>query len=412
MSAAAQELSGRRGIEPGLLVTIALSALVHGGLIALLVAAPRAMLSGQPKLESYTVDLIAPEVVGGTNLVAGKGAQRAAAPEPRPAAAPAAAPAPVKAPEPVQRAPEPVEPAAPVAAAPPVREAVPAKAAEPAKPAEPAKQAEPAPAEPAPMAKAPAAVAEPKPPPKPAKQPAPVPVAKAPAPQPEAKKPPADKPQRVAAAKPVATAARKPAAGAEKKPVATRQAAAAAPASTPKAAPNKAPAAKPATPAVDPLDAQIAAAVQRRAAAARDAAARDKQIAAAVQRRSAHADSAAERGAGQGGGPISVGPGSGAGGTPMDLEFILYQGRMEERIKSAWAWAGAERALQAVIQFNISPEGKITNIRTVQSSGDRQYDASCERAVRAANPLEPVPEKYRDAFATVEMTFRPEDVES
>ena len=84
---------------------------------------------------------------------------------------------------------------------------------------------------------------------------------------------------------------------------------------------------------------------------------------------------------------------------------------MEEKIKAAWAWAGADKALQAVIQFNLTPEGEIRNVRTMQSSGDRQYDASCERAVRASTPLEPVPEKYRKEFATVEMTFKPTDLE-
>jgi TonB family protein len=84
---------------------------------------------------------------------------------------------------------------------------------------------------------------------------------------------------------------------------------------------------------------------------------------------------------------------------------------MEQKIKAAWAWAGADRSLHAVIQFNLAADGQIANVRTTQSSGDRQYDASCERAVRAANPLEPVPEKYRKEFATVEMTFKPTDVE-
>jgi TonB family protein len=116
-------------------------------------------------------------------------------------------------------------------------------------------------------------------------------------------------------------------------------------------------------------------------------------------------------GASEGGGPVSIGPGSGSGGTPADLQYILYQGRMEQRIKAAWAWAGADKDLHAVVQFNLTPEGEIRNVRTIQSSGDRQYDASCERAVRVVNPLDPVPEKYRKDFATVEMTFKPSDLE-
>jgi TolA protein len=164
-------------------------------------------------------------------------------------------------------------------------------------------------------------------------------------------------------------------------------------------------------------DGAITAAVQRRAAqvpagtgtTSQDL---DKQIAAAVQRRAQQAGSGSGGVAPGPGGPISVGPGSGAGGTPADLEYILYHGRMIERIKAAWAWAGADKTLRAVIQFNLTPEGEIKNVHTVEPSGDARYDASCERAVRAVNPLEPVPEKYRKDFSTFELTFQASDLES
>ena len=112
------------------------------------------------------------------------------------------------------------------------------------------------------------------------------------------------------------------------------------------------------------------------------------------------------------GGPIAAGPATGVGGTPTDLQYVLYEGRMRERIKNAWAWTGADRSLTVIVQFNIAADGQIRNVRTIQSSGDASYDASAERAVRAVNPLEPVPEKYRDAFATVELTFQASDLES
>jgi TonB family protein len=129
-----------------------------------------------------------------------------------------------------------------------------------------------------------------------------------------------------------------------------------------------------------------------------------------VQRRAQQVGQGAGSGPPGPGGPVASGPGSGIGGTPADLQYILYQGRMEERIKAAWAWAGADKTLHAVVQFNLTPEGEIKNVRTIESSGDRQYDASCERAVRMVNRLDPVPEKYRKEFATVEMTFKPSDV--
>jgi colicin import membrane protein len=158
------------------------------------------------------------------------------------------------------------------------------------------------------------------------------------------------------------------------------------------------------------VDDQIAAAVQRRAAQVAQGQNVDTQIAAAVQRRAQQVQQGGGSGTAGPGGPIAMGPGSGVGGTTADLQYILYQGRMEQRIKAAWAWAGADKQLQAVVQFNLTPEGEIKNVHTIQSSGDHQYDASCERAVRAVNPLEAVPEKYRKEFAAVEMTFKPSDI--
>ena len=246
---------------------------------------------------------------------------------------------------------------------------------------------------PAPAAKpADAKPIAPKPPPLADAKPA---EARAPAKPAEAPKPPA----KVAEpSKPVAPAAAKPAA-----------------VNPPAMEEQKKPAEPPANRAAEKRDDAIAAAVQRRAAQVQGGAAAnpevDKQIAAAVQRRAQQVGQGAGPAAAESGGPVSIGPGSGVGGTPADLQYILYQGRMEERIKAAWAWAGADKAQHAVIQFNLTPEGEIKNVHTIESSGDRQYDASCERAVRVVNPLDPVPEKYRKEFATVEMTFKPTDLE-
>jgi len=155
-------------------------------------------------------------------------------------------------------------------------------------------------------------------------------------------------------------------------------------------------------------DQAINAAVQKRAAAGK---AVDDRIAAAVQKRAQQLEKGGSGAAGAGG-PVSAGPASGVGGTPTDLQYVLYEGRMRERIKNSWAWTGADRSLTVIVQFNIAADGQIRNVRTIQSSGDASYDASAERAVRAVNPLEPVPEKYREAFATVELTFRASDLES
>ena len=411
MRSAAPDIIAPRGMERGLVATIVVSALIHAGAIGLLITIPGRFLSDPQQLQSYTVDLIAPNVVGGTNLVAGAG------PKPAPPAAevgPVVPPAAESKTVGAQAAlPKPPKSSAQGPQAPPPAAAKPEPKPEPPKP-EPAKAKPIAEAKPPPRAE---------PPPKTKADPPKLPVKSAdskakplkPAAKAEqvskakAEPPPKPKPAQT---KPVAKA--EPPAKPDTKPNAEAKAnAEAKPKPDVKAkAEAKPKPVDPAAKAAEQRDQAINAAVERRAAEAAQATKADKQIAAAVQRRAAQVEKGGGGAVAGIGGPISSGPGSGAGGTPTDLQFVLYHGRMIERIKSAWAWTGADRSLSVVIQFNLAPDGQVRNVRTIQSSGDPSYDASAERAVRAVNPLEPVPDKYRDDFATIELTFRASDLES
>jgi len=376
-----------RGIERGLVWTVGFSAVAHAvGIIAALVL-PAYFLTVPPRIESYTVDLVAPDVVGGVNTRPGGGS-----PPPAPkAAAGTVAKIPVSA----------------QVAIPPASNVPP-----------------PAPEQPKAVAplEPPAAAAKPVPP-KPPPEPAAVKVA------PKAPKAPVAPPRKES----VPEGAKKPAL-AEKAPA--KPAVKAAPVEEPPV-PKPAPAAAkavtkqvpPAPPLVaapvPPVDAEsklaaernkaIAAAVQRRAAGpgapAETSNAIDQRIAAAVQRRATAVGAGSGQAAPSSGGPVSSGPGFGAGGKQADLQYVLYQGRMLERIKKAWAWAGADPSLRVVVRFNINPDGEIRNVRTIEPSGDASYDASAERAVHAASPLDPVPERLHEDFAVIELTFQPSDLE-
>lgn len=408
---AAEFLIGRRGIERGLVGTCLASALLHALALTLLLVVRPHMLTPPKRIESYTVDLVASDVIAGTNLVPGgdhaKPVPAKLAPMPPPAlpvAEPATGPAvellhgaPNPPPPAPPRKPAAVEPAPPAPApAPPVAPPAEAKpaAVPPAPPAKPA-EAEPAAAKPVEARQAlPRREAEAKPAP----------------PKPIDSKPPPEPAQTThAAVKPAAKSAdaRSVKVSGAEKPAAKPQEKGAEKASSGRSAGETGREAA-------QRDSAIAAAVKRRASlvdkgggGAQDS---DKQIAAAVQRHARDVGGSAAMTPGPGG-PIAAGPGAGTGGKPASLEYILYQGRMEQRIRSAWAWAGSDQALHAVIQFNLTPVGEIHNVRTIESSGDPRYDASCERAVRASSPLEPPPEKYRKEFSLVQMTFKPGDLE-
>jgi TonB family protein len=371
MPSAGHTLALRTRPEGELAWTIGVSALAHGVGIALLALAP-ARLPRPVPVESYTVDLIAPSVIGGTNRIAGPNSQgkpAAASPSSATAAQPDVILPKARPPAETKRAatkPKPSEPESArssTSVEPKPREQPKAQAAkeEGSKP------------EPETVSRPPVAVA-----------------AKSAAPK--AKQRPGPKP-----AEPGQSAVP----GAPEKPVAEGRAAHAVGSTR---SPN--PAAR--------RDREIAAAVERRAqqlsGASKTPAGIDERIAEAVGRRARLVDPGVE---GKGtGGPISHGPGTGAGGIVKGIEYVLYRTHMEDRIKSAWVWAGANQSLRAVVRFGILPNGEIVDIQILISSGDRSYDASIERALRGANPLDPPPAQYRDEFATVELEFRPEDLRS
>jgi colicin import membrane protein len=432
MASAHPEILVRPPRSTGLVWTVAISAAMHALAIALLLAAPRGFLGATPPMESYTVDLVAPDVLGGTNLIRGPGGE----PKSRRAEVPAVLPEPsaeelVAAVRPVPAA-EPEKPAPAAreqkAAKPPsrVRPPAAAKAAKPpsrVRPPVAAKEAKPpraAKSEPAakkaivPPEKVPAAAGEP--------ARAEAEIAKSKAKKSEATAD-AKKPEKVAARavgpEPVARAATENSAPSKPRPAAPKPA--------PKVEEPKAKAAPPAERPSHPIDERIEKAIEQRAAlvqaekkneggskgSTKDL---DQKIAAAVRRRLREAGTAAVAGESiersGAGGAVGSGPGKGIGGIITDYEYVAYRTQMEARVKEAWVWPGTAPATSAVVEFNITPAGDIVNVRTKQSSGDASYDASAERAVRRASPLGPPPQKYRDAFWSVELEFRPEDSRS
>ena len=360
--------------ERGLWWMVLVSAVLHLTVIAVVLLMPRSFLPPPSKLMSYSVDLVAPDRVGGTNLIeGGKGRVQAA---PMAAAAPKVEPPP----PPAKR--EEVQPPPPQPEPPKV---------EPEKPKEVVTKPEP----PAPL-----------PPPEPPHEDeaAFADKAREVAPQPVATVVPQAPPKAVAKAEPPTP---QPTVPTKAQIEAAKKQAAEEVAAKKKAAEDAA------------LKKAVETAAKKAAAeaAAKEAAAhaRDDRILAAVKRAE---QQVGERGGGTGstagarpGGPISVGPGEGAGGQPFGLDFVLYLGQVERRIKENWAWPGTDPALEAVVRFSITETGDVVNVRITKPSGDKSYDASVERAVRSISPMPPPPETYRKQFSDMEYTFTPQSLQ-
>ena len=110
---------------------------------------------------------------------------------------------------------------------------------------------------------------------------------------------------------------------------------------------------------------------------------------------------------------MGVGSGSGSAGMLQDPGFVMYYQDVQDRIKKAWSFAGGSPDLTATVTFGINPDGSLNSLRVTQSSRDSAFDDSVARAIRAAAPFGPPPEKYREAFAGgVPAIFKLSDLES
>jgi len=102
-------------------------------------------------------------------------------------------------------------------------------------------------------------------------------------------------------------------------------------------------------------------------------------------------------GGGRGGGVgVSIGAGSGGLG---DLYYIRL---VESRIGSNWIRPAPEFGrVEIVYSFVIAADGSIRDIKKERSSGNEFLDLTAERAIRASDPLPPLPPELRDR--TVQM---------
>ena len=263
----------------------------------------------------------------------------------------------------------------------------------------------------------PAATPSPKPTSTPAVTASPEPRATA-SPAPTAKPKPTTKPEPAASPAPAATKKAEPAAAAkptEKKPASTAKTAASAAAKKPDAAEAKKDVQAPEGPESGPS----AGDAEREARETRIAEAMER-VRSRVGGSGASTPGAGAASTGRGGGGIrggagagtsGLGTGAGGGGALRGADFLFYYNEMITRIRDAWVWVGGSPNLEVEVAFRITVAGDIVDVRVARSSGDRSYDQSVLRALRTVRNLGPPPDRHREAFSDVQLTFRPSDLE-
>jgi TonB family protein len=99
-------------------------------------------------------------------------------------------------------------------------------------------------------------------------------------------------------------------------------------------------------------------------------------------------------GGGMGGGVgIMIGSGTGPG-----VIESWYVRQVEQRIGANWlktSLGELGQPVQSIVSFEVDTDGKITGITLERRSGITAVDLAAERAVRASNPLPPLPPELR-----------------
>lgn len=94
------------------------------------------------------------------------------------------------------------------------------------------------------------------------------------------------------------------------------------------------------------------------------------------------------------------------GGVP-DMEFAAYYNDIWKRIRSMWSVPEdlLDQDLETILGIRVARDGTIVDVWMEESSGNTYYDETALRAIRKANPLSPLPEKYTGASMDVGIRF-------
>lgn len=100
---------------------------------------------------------------------------------------------------------------------------------------------------------------------------------------------------------------------------------------------------------------------------------------------------------------------SGGGGGEFGSRYPWYVEAVRRRISSNWLQSAIDPALRwaprVVVTFQILPNGSITNIQVLRSSGNASVDYSARRAVLDSSPVERLPSGYSGSSVNVEFWF-------
>lgn len=137
--------------------------------------------------------------------------------------------------------------------------------------------------------------------------------------------------------------------------------------------------------------------------------ARDKQLKAAVRNFASVYKGESANAGGEGFGAAALGGKGMGGGTLASAAFIAYRNALERHIKAGWRWLPGPETYEAQVIVSIMPDGVVSGVRFVASSGNSNFDESVERAVTKSSPVPQPPPDLYEQFKEVRITFNSHD---
>lgn len=89
-----------------------------------------------------------------------------------------------------------------------------------------------------------------------------------------------------------------------------------------------------------------------------------------------------------------------------DFVYGYYVDQMLAMIGTQWVRPALGSGVEAILHFKIERDGRVTDLRVVQSSGYNSFDLAGIRAVQTASPLPPLPTSYRRGTLGVTLIVR------
>ncbi|MFH1283957.1 MAG: TonB family protein [bacterium] len=79
-----------------------------------------------------------------------------------------------------------------------------------------------------------------------------------------------------------------------------------------------------------------------------------------------------------------------------NFPFPYYLKVLQNRIAARWRWPANTGVLKAVAYFKVLREGRMTDIKIHESSGDYLFDQAALRAINLSQPMPSLPERYTE----------------